>query len=607
MCFWYGVGSEFRSMSVRLRRFLLDGSTRLEMSLRDGVNVISTGPSDRSRMLDSWRTSLEDVDAGLQVRAVSNGRLSEIGPTGFTTAGLALETLAIFEPVDVSETAEDLDESAFVPAEYRQEVAQRVADAEDALQRANLTREAAEQTLAAHEAAASEALGRLDSLDPEPAADEPIEGAGEAALRHEAGRVLLATLEKELDIDRANRHPKAQHLVRVDANELEPTLARRRALISQLLAAGLVQQGTVGRLSEILDAVTSQTALDPYAADLSRRWNELNSRKSLDRNSGLSGAIGSAEQRLSMARAEYDRACQVESSGSRSGGSIIEQALHLVLDEQGSRASDERGEAALELKREILDGPGPLVDWGHSRAQVPSQRIAAAKAELDRVQLELSQLIQRREQLGSVDLAVVEAALRAELREFFGRDPDDQVGRLLIGARVIPAVLHPLHPELTATLNHMSEGLGELQRNRAEMESARLNATVRKAGARSEAMRAVASLEAHRRETASVVRSVELARAVLGQRRVELERLQASQHSIKPSHLVGVVAQARQLNGMAPLFFDDALVNLDDEALDGAFQTLVELAKSNQIIYLTSDDRVISWARSRPDIYLGRV
>ena len=308
-----------------------------------------------------------------------------------------------------------------------------------------------------------------------------------------------------------------------------------------------------------------------------------------------------------MARVEYDRACQVESSGSRSGGSIIEQALHLVLDEQGSRASDERVEAALELKREILDGPGPLVDWGHSRAQAPSQRIAAAKAELDRVQLELSQLIQRREQLGSVDLAVVEAALRAELREFFGRDPDDQVGRLLIGARVIPAVLHPLHPELTAALNHMSEGLGELQRNRAEVQSARLNATVRKAGARSEAMRAVASLEAHRRETASVVRSVELARAVLGQRRVELERLQASQNSVKPSHLATVVAQARQLNGMAPLFFDDALVNLDDEALHGAFQTLVELAKSNQIVYLTSDDRVISWAKSRPDIYLGRV
>ena len=65
-------------MTPRVRRLISDGPQPVDLALRDGLNVVLADETRTAELINAWRATLSGLDAGLRVRAVVNGSVTEV-------------------------------------------------------------------------------------------------------------------------------------------------------------------------------------------------------------------------------------------------------------------------------------------------------------------------------------------------------------------------------------------------------------------------------------------------------------------------------------------------------------------------------------------------
>jgi hypothetical protein len=630
----YGEVAAGCEMSTRLRRVLLAEANEIDLSIRDGFNLVLGESKTRTRLIDAWGATLEGVDAGLEVRAVVDGKLVEVTTDLAASGVLGVPGKSIVGrsdiPMSAFESLTPLPEPSFDRTKLeakRESLIVQIAEAEKAVEAARTKHEQALEGLNRREEAAREALGMLeDSGAPKaPEVEEMRQQQDAAEKRLEATRLLMSRLEAELEFDRANRHVRQAALTRVGLNEVEDAVSRRRALIGELAQLGVIDGTVAAGMGRAFGAVTAENSLDPLATQLTQRWQEVTGRKATRTDHALMNAISSAQQRLGMARAEFERlrmdVQQPTTSGGTGGLSVIEQALHLVLDE----ASGEN-EAADRLRREMLHGPGPLLEmegWSHTSTRPQhSQLLEQSRTEVERLQIEVDQLVQQHRVSNTFDIDQVEAMLRDDIVKYLGRDPGDAIPRELAKVRVIPAIQRAVYMQLAASIEAIGTELTTLRDTFENSDRERAASTARKAGARSGAMRAVADVEAHRRETKRVAETMVSAAATVTLRSEELantEKLIAelSDESVdvievteseEPPSAFAVFVQERlaSLPENTPVFFDNTFSNLEPSI---RWELLSYLYKRTdvQCVYLGESSDLLNWAETCETVTIGRI
>jgi hypothetical protein len=631
----YGEVAAGTEMSTRLRRVLLAEANEIDLSLRDGFNLVLGDSKTRTRLIDAWGATLEGVDSGLEVRAVVDGKLVEVTTYLADTGVLGVPDRSIVGRSDIPMSAFESLAPAPEPSwdrtkleAKRETLIVQVAEAEKAVESARAKHEQALEGLNRREEAAREALGLLEnsgSAGNVPEMDELRQQQDAAEKRLESARLLMSRLEVELEVDRANRHVRQAALTRVGLNEVEEAVSRRRGLIAELGQLGVVDPQVANGMGRAFGAVTPENSVDPLSTQLAQRWQEVSGRKAARTDQPILNAISSAQQRLGMARAEFERlrmdVQQPTTSGGTGGLSVIEQALHLVLDE----ASGEN-EAADRLRREMLHGPGPLLEvegWSHTSTRPQhSQLLEQSRTEVERLQVEVDQLAQQHRVSNTFDIDQVEAMLRDDIFQYLGRDPGDAIPRELAKVRVIPAIQRAVYVQLAASIEALGVEVGKRRETCENSESARVASTARKAGARSGAMRAVADVEAHRRETARVAETMVAAAATVTLRSEELtetekliaelpdesaEVVEVVEAEEPPSAFV-VFVQERlaSLPADTPVFFDNTFSNLEP-AIRWSLLSYLHKRSDVQCIYLGESSDLLNWAETCDPVTIGRI
>ena len=584
-------------MTPRVRRLISDGPPPVDLALRDGLNVVLADETRTAELVSAWRATLSGLDVGLRVRAVVNGSVTELPRHMFAEGFLGNPETAIVDRTRFASVATPggiLDVSV---VEERADLANAAAD------RAAATLRSAEDRLAALEIIAERSLAAVDSGSP---VDERGVSEGFAPPSIEVNpaklaaiRVVPSRLDAEADHDRARRHPTLIGFARVYVGEVEAILGRRRALIEEMVQLGLSALPTLEPVRRQLAALTPQMTLDPQAVELSERWNQMSARRADVQASGLGEVARGLTERVNAARAEYDSAMlEAERSGTGGGGmSVIDRALFAALDDQSTRAVD-RTEAAKALKRDLLEGPGPLMDWGEQRVPNAGQKLAVAEVELGKVTRELADVEARRAQNGEGDLAGAEDEVRRDVVGFLGEDPGAHTVLALSSCRILPAIPGALRTEVVAKIDEMEHAIVDAASRREAAEAALIEASARRAQARSEAIRAIAALEAHRRETDMARNSLERAEAARSQALAEVMRAVEQSNELGPDiSLIGVLLHelGRRPTG-SPVFFDDALCDAPQLERESALTELAERSIDRVVVYLTRDRDVAGWA-----------
>jgi hypothetical protein len=605
-------------VSARLRRATMaDGSA--DIALRDGMNLVLADQRARAAFVDAWRATLEGYDGGLSVRAVVGGKLTDVTPEVVAAGVFGDSDTLVISRGDLPATGSAAHHDAVAERERlerrRESLTVQLGEAEAAVASASEKHAQATAGLERREEAARTTLAAVDGAPGAVVAPE-LEAMRDRLDRLdrtiESARLVEARLEVELEFDRLNRHVRQPALTRAELNEVEEVISRRRSLVAEMIQFELVDGPAVQGMQRALGAVTADNSVDPLASQLANRWQELVSRKGSRTDQGLIQAVNSAQQRLGMARAEFER---IRTEGTQSGGggglSVIEQALHMVLDEQTDAA-------AVKLKREMLDGPGPLMEvdgWHQQRGPAPSQRLDQARVEVERIQVELDQLLQQQRVSNTVDLDQVEAMLRADITQYLGRDVGDNAARELTKVRVIPAMQKALATSVHTRLREASTEKEALHERYEKLDRFRVANSARMAGARSAAMRAVADVEAHRRETARVVETLESAKATRIAREQDLVAVDAQLDQIPPSDIVGSENPLDRVRSMvlarldpvdAPVLFDNTFAGL--EAIDRweMMTWLNEQAAGKQIVYIGEGSDLSDWAANVERVTVGR-
>jgi hypothetical protein len=307
------------------------------------------------------------------------------------------------------------------------------------------------------------------------------------------------------------------------------------------------------------------------------------------------------ERQLNLARAEFSRLEQgVNDPGSGvSSLSIIEQALHLVLDEQSPDASDAQKQKAQALKREMLNGPGPLMDlngWSTKPNGQSSQRLDATRESVLRLEAERDRLFAKRIAALGPDPAPLIDACQTEAARYLGVSPDDNVIALLADTRIVPCIPPALEPSLEGGIHRAANQLVAVQKE-LDAVLAKAAPVVISFASRTSAMRAVADLEAHRRETAQAEQVVAFSRATL-ERRLAAEESWVPAVVHEEAIMACLNAHIAGLGSGLVLVFDDTFAAFPEPFKTTALGWLISAGAGTPLRYLTNDEATLAFAET---------
>lgn len=482
-----------------------------------------------------------------------------------------------------------------------------VRDAREAAQVAQTSFVEAIEGLKRREEASVLALGQMYGKGP---GASTVDTAGlEAKLERlrnavERGADVLGQLRIEVAHDQANRHPQQNKITRVAVDQFEKTVSRRRAILSDAANLGLIDSGAAASLGRVLGSINLDNARDAMANDLLQRATELMGRQEEWDKHPFDPQFGTIDRQLGMARAEYERLQQDTDESQSSGGlSIIEQALHIVLDEQSNDASDGQRQAAKALKREMLGGPGPLLDlngWSSKPvSRAATQRLQQALESVEHLEHERAQLMAKREAKLGPDPGPLLAAYQGEVAAYLGGPCGDDVVQVLADTRILPSFPPALESSLAGGIQRAEAQLAAVQKEAAAVENSQATTATPSFAARTAAMRAVADLEAYRRETA---RSEQL----LGLARAALDRCEAELRDCLPAGtdadqmLAFLDNRLLKAEGEAVLVFDDTFATVQEPVRITALDWLLHAAQGRTLMYLTDDEATVAWAETHP-------
>jgi hypothetical protein len=549
-------------MTARLRPFVLLNSGEIETPFVNGFTVVSADEAARDRLAQTW--------------------LSEHG-----------EAVAFVAASDLPKQEE---RTALASDVLRRELA--IAEAQEALLAAEQKHREALDGVGRREEAANKALAALSAPAEEPKIDTTgLEGKVEQlANAVTKGADVLVRLEEAVAFDQANRHPLQSKITRVPVGDFETTVAKRRSILSDAANVGLIDSGAAAGLGRVLSSLTPDKATDPMALDLFRRGTEMAELKAEWAKHPLDAEVGALDRQLGMARAEVTRLEQTESEPSGGGLSIIEQALHIVLDEQSDEAPDGQRQAARALKREMLDGPGPLMDlsgWSSKPASVSNARLDQARNALERLEHERGTLMAKHEARYGADPTPQVVAFEAEVVSYLVHYVEADALRVLSETRIIPSFPPALEASLRTGIQRAEAQGAAVKKELEAIEVARTSAPPKSLGSRTDAMRAVADLEAHRRETTRVAQFVDAARRTLEARQSEATSSSpATQRDTVLSFL-----EERLTASETPLVFVNAFAGIPEMVRISALDRLVEAATNRAVVYLTDDAATLAWAQ----------
>ena len=551
-------------MTARLQPFALLNSGEIETPFVDGFTVVSADDAERNRLTQMWQSE--------HGQAVSFIAASDLPKQPEERAALASDVL-------------------------RRELA--IAEAQEALVAAEAKHKEALDGVGRREDAANKALAALSTPAEEPKVDTTgLEGKVEQlANAVTKGADVLARLQDEVAFDAANRHPLQSKITRVPVGDFDTRVAKRRSILSDAANVGLIDSGAAANLGRVLSSLTPDKATDPMAIDLFTRGTEIAELKAEWAKHPLDAEVGALDRQLGMARAEVTRLEQTDSEPS--GGSslsIIEQALHIVLDEQSDEAPDGQRQAARALKREMLDGPGPLMDmsgWSTKPAAVSNARLDQARHALERLENERATLMSKHEAKHGIDPTPQVLAFEAEVVSYLGEFVEGDALQILSETRILPSFPPALEVSLRTGIQR-SEAQGAAVKKELEaIEAARTSAPPKSLGSRTEAMRAVADLEAHRRETTRVEQFVLAARRTLEARQSEAS---SSSPGTQRDAVLSFL-EDRLGTSDSPMVFLNTFAGVSEMVRISALDRLVEAAASRSFVYLTDDAATLAWAQ----------
>jgi hypothetical protein len=550
-------------MTARLRPFALLDSGEIETPFVDGFTVVSADAAARDRLTKLWQ--------------------SEHG-----------EAVAFIAASDLPKQPEQ--RAALASDVLRRELA--IAEAQEALVAAEQKHKEALDGVGRREDAAKKALAALSTPAEEPKVDTTgLEGKVEQlANAVTKGADVLARLADEVALDTANHHPLQSKITRVPVGDFETTVAKRRSILSDAANVGLIDSGAAANLGRVLSSLTPDKATDPMAVDLFTRGTDIAALKAEWAKHPLDAEVGALDRQLGMARAEVTRLEQTESEPSGSSLSIIEQALHIVLDEQSDEAPDGQRQAARALKREMLDGPGPLMDmsgWSTKPAAVSNARLDQARHALERLENERAALMSKHEAKHGIDPTPQVVAFEAEVVSYLGEFVEADALRILSETRILPSFPPALEVSLRTGIQRAEAQGAAVKKELEAIEAARTSAPPKSLGSRTEAMRAVADLEAHRRETARVEQFVLAARRTLEARQSEASSSSpGTQRDAVLSFLEGRLGASD-----SPTVFLNTFAGVSEMVRIAALDRLVDAAASRSFVYLTDDAATLAWAQ----------
>lgn len=550
-------------MTARLRPFALLNSGEIETPFVDGFTVVSADNAERDRLTQMWQSEHGEAVAFIAA--------SDLPKQQAERAALASDVL-------------------------RRELA--IAEAQEALAAAEEKHKEALDGVGRREDAANKALAALSTPAEEPKVDTTgLEGKVEQlANAVTKGADVLARLQQEVAFDTGNRHPLQSKITRVPVGDFETTVARRRSILSDAANVGLIDSGAAANLGRVLSSLTPDKATDPMAIDLFTRGTDIAELKAEWAKHPLDAEVGALDRQLGMARAEVARLEQTDGEPSGSSLSIIEQALHIVLDEQSDEAPDGQRQAARALKREMLDGPGPLMDmsgWSTKPAAVSNARLDQARHTLERLKNERATLMAKHEAKYGIDPTPQVLAFEAEVVSYLGEFVEADALRILSETRILPSFPPALEVSLRTGIQRAEAQGAAVKKELEAIEAARTSAPPKSLGSRTEAIRAVADLEAHRRETTRVEQFVLAARRTLEARQSEAS---SSSPGTQRDALLSFL-EDRLSTSDSPMVFLNTFAGVSEMVRISALDRLVEAAASRSFVYLTNDAATLAWAQ----------
>lgn len=463
----------------------------------------------------------------------------------------------------------------------------------------------AQTGLARREDTAVRALAILTS----PADQDKIDTAGLEAkveqLSHavEQGDDVFARLRQALEVDMRQRHPEQNMLTRIGVTQFDATVATRKSILSDAANLGLIDSGAAAGLARALSSLSSDTSTDALADELAARGAEVQAMKIQWERSAVTPEISAVDRQLGMARAEVARleidADTDEASPSSGGLSIIEQALHIVLDERSNEDMDAKSLAARALKREMLDGPGPLMDlsgWSTKASDQNVIRLTQARQAVERLEAERAVFVTKHQATLGPDPLPHIRQWENDASAYLGPHDPARTLTLLQETRILPSFPGALEATLATGIQRASSQLTAV---RKELETVGSTKTVTKPSfaARTDAMRAVADLEAHRRETTRVEQAVEAARKAVQAR--EAEQGNSISGSNDDVLLAFVDKKLTSTGKKVSLVFDNTFSTVAQGSRARLLDRLADAAADRSVLYLTDDEFTMAWAQGR--------
>jgi hypothetical protein len=415
------------------------------------------------------------------------------------------------------------------------------------------------------------------------------------------GGEVLERLRAEVAYDLAHRHPAQTKITRVTATDFDVVIARRRSILSDAANLDLIDHGAAATLGRVLGSIKVDDATDAMAGELLARAQELAARQVAWDEQPLDPLLVEVDRQLNLARAEFSRIEQgLNDPGSGvSSLSIIEQALHLVLDEQSPDASDAQKQKAQALKREMLNGPGPLMDlngWSTKPNGQSNQRLEATRESVLRLEAERERLFAKRVAALGPDPSVLIEACQAEAASYLGVSVDTDVADLLAETRILPCIPPALEPSLEGGIHRAANQLLAVKKE-ADAVLAKAGPVVISFAARTAAMRAVADLEAYRRETAQAEQVVAFARSTL-ERRLAAEAAWVPAAVHEQAIMACLDAHIAGLGTGLVLVFDETFAGLPEPFKTTVLEWLIRVGAATPLRYLTNDEATLAWAET---------
>ena len=206
--------------------------------------------------------------------------------------------------------------------------------------------------------------------------------------------------------------------------------------------------------------------------------------------------------------------------------------------------------------------------------------------------------------------------LRNDIFQYLGCDPGDQVARELAKVRVIPAMQRALATGLQTKLVEATAEQVSLRDRHEKLDRFRVANSARLAGARSAAMRAVADVEAHRRETTRVGEMLESARKTRAAREREVAELDALIQQVDPVSVPASIDPLASMRNLlqerldeidAPILLDNAFVSLEADERIEMLSWLTERATRTQVVYIGDSSDLAEWSATADRVTVGRI